>query len=498
MSALKPVIGPHSIISAQGESWKALRKRYNAGFAPSHLLTLLPGILDKTRLFLRNLDELAGTGQDFLMEPLCTNLTFDIIGSVIMDIDLKAQLAHTEQSQLVTLYRQLVESYTREEIGGVVSLNPVHKLRQYRLGKAVDRKLKELIIEKFEAGSSTMTNKKTRSVLALSLHDIDKLNPLLLQQTADQVKSFLFAGHDTTSIVLQWAFYELSRTPSALAKLRKEHDELFGPDSDPDVVAQMLLSRGDEVISKMAYTSAVIKEILRLYPPAATARRVPHGGGFFVKLPDGEEVCLDGMVLYNMHHAIQRDPEVYGSSSEIFRPERWLGNTDTSAADDDTSLSDSKAIPASGWRPFERGPRNCIGQELANLEARVILALAVRRYDFAKVDVGRLKIGSDKKPVLDETTGQYEVEDVLFNVSLLWLVDVMAFSADHVSDAADYIEAFRWDEDEGDTANMRGGHAKVRSRMKQRRCRSPKHDSTSLLVGENSRSKFNYSNHPQP
>ena len=73
-------------------------------------------------------------------------------------------------------------------------------------------------------------------------------------------------------------------------------------------------------------------------------------------------------------------------------------------------------MPASAWRPFERGPRNCIGQELANLEARVILASVARRYDFVKVGAGEVRLNERGEPVLNEK-GQYEVKSELFNVS---------------------------------------------------------------------------------
>jgi cytochrome P450 len=69
---------------------------------------------------------------------------------------------------------------------------------------------------------------------------------------------------------------------------------------------------------------------------------------------------------------IQRDPDVYGDTADDFVPERWLDDA-------------ASEIPASAWRAFERGPRNCIGQELAGLESRVVVALVARRYDFVKV-----------------------------------------------------------------------------------------------------------------
>lgn len=125
----------------------------------------------------------------------------------------------------------------------------------------------------------------------------------------------------------------------------------------------------------MPYSSAVIKEVLRLWPPAGTARMTIPGAGVAVKTPAGETYSLDGVHVYNCAIIIQRDPEVYGDSADYFVPERWL-----SGAGDH--------IPVSAWRAFERGPRNCIGQELATLEARIVLAL-VSKYDFVKV---RLKL----------------------------------------------------------------------------------------------------------
>lgn len=65
---------------AQGENWKFLRKRYNMGFAPQHLITLLKPILAKTDIFLNKLDNFAHSGVEFNFDVLCVNLTFDIIG----------------------------------------------------------------------------------------------------------------------------------------------------------------------------------------------------------------------------------------------------------------------------------------------------------------------------------------------------------------------------------------------------------------------------------
>lgn len=354
-----------------------------------------------------------------------------------MDEDFRAQLPKDQQSEIVSLYRQLVTSYNPSTQGGSFQWGIPYfstTLKRRSLSNRVDSLLRQKIREKFteKQRSQTQTQQsetkksKSRSILSLSLQDIDDLTPSILAQTSDQLKSFLFAGHDTTSILLQWAFYELSRTPRALNSTRNEVTQIFGPDPSPEIIKEALLSEqgGDALIQRMSYISAVIKEILRLYPPSGTARYQPPGSGFMVTLPDGKSLCLDGAVVYNCDTIVQRDEAVYGATKDEFYPERWLGDTDTSMAtnsdNNNTSLDEKKEktgrVPASAWRPFERGPRNCIGQELANLEARVVLACSVCRYDFTKVGRGAVKRGSDGKGVVNGN-GQFEVVSEMYNVS---------------------------------------------------------------------------------
>lgn len=72
----------------QGEEWKALRKRFNPGFAPQHLLSLLPAIVDKVSTFVGRLDDLAKTGAEFSLQRMATDLTFDVIGDLALDTDM--------------------------------------------------------------------------------------------------------------------------------------------------------------------------------------------------------------------------------------------------------------------------------------------------------------------------------------------------------------------------------------------------------------------------
>jgi cytochrome P450 len=333
-----------------------------------------------------------------------------IPGIVVLDVDFNAQdpTANAKASQgsiILHEFRGMLSFYDNDN--PYVRYNIFQRRRRRLQGERIDTSIRQVIRQKFvemkESQKSSGAVTKGKSVLLLSLQDLDHLTPEIETQTADQVKTFLLAGHDTTAILLQWALYMLSIHPPILAKLKDELDSVLGPEDGPSGAdpAAVLLERGDAVLSKLTYLSAVVKEILRLYPPAGSARMAAPGSGCIVRLDDGSDICVDGMVLYLCHYGIHRDTKIFGDDADAFRPERWLGDVDTSmntnddgadAAAHSASPAEKSAetkIPASSWRPFERGPRNCIGQELANLEARVILACTVRRYVFEKVGAGQ-------------------------------------------------------------------------------------------------------------
>lgn len=205
--------------------------------------------------------------------------------------------------------------------------------------------------------------------------------------------------------MLQWVFYELSRTPHALKAVRDELDEILEPQTDPRTICATLTQEGEHLLPRMHYINAVIKETLRLHPPASTVRMTDPGTGFIVRSRTGEEYNLDGTIMYSCQSIIQRDPVVYGDTADQWVPERWLGEA-------------AKSIPLSAWRPFERGPRSCIGLELANLESRIIISIMARKYNFIKTGLGESSLDKEGLPVLNEK-GQYKVKSELYNVSQL-------------------------------------------------------------------------------
>lgn len=186
-----------------------------------------------------------------------------------------------------------------------------------------------------------------------------------------QMKVFILAGHDTTSATLCYIFYLLSRNPSALQRVRAEHEELFGTDL---TTASAKIRENPHSLYRLPFTLAVIKESLRLFPIASAARE--GESGVFLS-QDGHQYPTEAFTLWCTHHAMHREP-LYWPQSDSFVPERWM-------VSDDNPLHPIKEA----WRPFKWGPRNCIGQELALLEIKLVLVMSLRRFNItASYDMG--------------------------------------------------------------------------------------------------------------
>ena len=159
--------------------------------------------------------------------------------------------------------------------------------------------------------------------------------------------------------------------------MEAEHESVFGLGaySALDILSQP--GYADELLGdKIPYTTAFIKETLRVHPPAGTARTVPEASKtsppFYVDI-DGHATAIDSLRVYNCQWIIHRNPLIWGEDAHIFNPDRWF---------DDEYMS---KLPPGAWRAFERGPRNCIGQELAMMEAKVVLCAVTRGLRFEKV-----------------------------------------------------------------------------------------------------------------
>ncbi|XP_068098545.1 cytochrome P450 4A6-like isoform X2 [Hyperolius riggenbachi] len=168
-----------------------------------------------------------------------------------------------------------------------------------------------------------------------------------------EVDTFMFAGHDTTATSLSWIFYCLAKHPEHQEKCREEITEVLG---DRNTVEW-------EDLSKMTYTTLCIKESMRLYPPVpGVARELKEP----ITFCDGRRLPKGAIVLLSIY-AMNRCPSVW-EDPEVFDPSRF-------------SPENSSNRHPYAFIPFSAGARNCIGQNFAMNELKVVLALALRKFE---------------------------------------------------------------------------------------------------------------------
>jgi cytochrome P450 len=170
------------------------------------------------------------------------------------------------------------------------------------------------------------------------------------RQLRDEVMTLFLAGHETTALTLTWACYLLAQKPEAESALHAELSEVLGGRA-PTV----------EDLPRLRYCEWVVKESMRLYPPAyAVGREAVRDcevGGY--RIPEG-------MQVFAFQWVVQRDARWY-EEPEAFRPERWREEV-------------ASRLPKFAYFPFGGGPRQCIGNFFATMEAVLVLATVAQRF----------------------------------------------------------------------------------------------------------------------
>jgi cytochrome P450 len=169
------------------------------------LITLLPCILEKSFGFLGHLNNFAKANQSFPLVHLTGNLTLDIITSVVIDVDFGAQNMD-QPSELIRAYQKLFQTYANEKLDLPWYFTPRTEWKRRQLARCVRRTLAAIVREAYanrRDRSVKYRSIKYRSILSLSLQDnADILTTRVVDEACDQISTFLFAGHDTTGILL--------------------------------------------------------------------------------------------------------------------------------------------------------------------------------------------------------------------------------------------------------------------------------------------------------
>ncbi len=226
---------------------------------------------------------------------------------------------------------------------------PLPQLRRAKEArKTIERVVKRIIEERRRTDAPAHDD---LLAMLLNAKDADTGEPMDDAQLRDEVRTIFLAGHETTSNALTWTWYLLARNPAAAKKLRAE-------------LARVLGGRVPTVddLPQLAYTKMVVEESMRLLPPvwAMSREAIADDEIDGYRIPAGSTVVLSQFIT-------QRHPDFW-EEPETFDPERFTPDR----------VNQRHRF---AYFPFGGGPRFCIGNNFAMLEAQLILATIAQHYE---------------------------------------------------------------------------------------------------------------------
>jgi cytochrome P450 len=347
---LRPVLG-NGLVNSEGEFWLRQRRLMQPAFSKASVNGYASIVTTQTAQALEPWRD--GAQLDIHQEM--NRLALGIVGKALMDVDLSGVLG-----EIAGPIEEAMHDFSSRFEGwfNPPSWVPTPRNRRAKRNVAkLDLVVNRIIRQRRESGHD---RGDLLSKLIAARDEVDQTG-MTDKQLRDEVMTLFLAGHETTANALSWTWFLLAQHPAAEAKLLEELNAVIGgrtPDASD--------------LPKLTYTDAVVKESMRLYPPVyAFSRRVLADatiGGYHV--PAGSAVIMSQWVLH-------RDPRWWDEPDQ-FRPQRWLDGQ-------------AKPRPDYAYFPFGAGPRGCIGNLFAMLEATLAIATIAPRFRFELIAPEKVK-----------------------------------------------------------------------------------------------------------
>jgi cytochrome P450 len=273
-------------------------------------------------------------------------LTLAAVGKTLFDADVESDA--DEVGEALTEVMELFD-YLMLPFSELLEKLPLPPQRRFLRARArLDAIVYRIIEERRRVGGD---RGDLLSMLLLAVDEEGDRTGMTNEQLRDEAMTLFLAGHETTANALTWTWHLLAQNPEAERRLHEELDAVLEGGRAPRV----------EDFAALRYTEMVVAETMRLYPPAWAIGRLAvedhEVGGY--PIPRGSLVLV---CQYVMH----RDPRFF-HDPERFDPERW-------------TVEAKAARPQFSYFPFGGGPRRCIGEGFAWMEAVLMLATLARRW----------------------------------------------------------------------------------------------------------------------
>jgi cytochrome P450 len=347
----RKVLG-NGLLTSEGSFWLRQRRLAAGAFHAERVAGYGSDMVESTTKMLDGWQN--GETRDIHADMM--QVTLDIVARTLFGADVTEQSDHIGESLLHALRSFSLNFGRRLPMPAWIptSGNRRAKAAVRGLNQVVDQIVRQRRAE----------NMPRKDLLSMMLHarDEDDGSQMTDSQLADEARTFLLAGHETTAISLSWSFYLLATHPQIQQALGEELDRELG--GRMPTAADM---------PKLKLTERVVLEAMRLYPPAFTIGREP-----LADFELGPYTIRAGTTIFMSQWVMHRDPR-YFDDPEKFDPDRWLPER-------------SAGRPKMAYFPFGGGPRVCIGNTFAMLESMLVLATVASRWSMRLVPAQEIKL----------------------------------------------------------------------------------------------------------
>lgn len=328
------------LLTSEGSHWVQQRKLIQPAFHRDRINGYGAVMVERTEHMLESWRD----GQTRDVHSDMMHLTMEIVVRTLFGSDVSAEDAAAVSDAFNVAVEQIAVRFRRPfRIPDWIPLPSNVKFN--RSVRELDRLMYSLI------RARRATSERGNDLLSMLVDARDENGQAMSdQQLRDEAITLFLAGHETTAIALSWTLYLLSQHPEVEAKL---HEELGR-------VLQGRVPTAEDV-QRLEYTNRVVLESMRLYPPAY---------GFGREALEDCEVAgyhvPAGSTVFMMPWLIHRDERWYTDPLR-FDPDRWANDF-------------AKKLPPFAYLPFGGGPRRCIGNSFAMMEAVLLLAAIGQRF----------------------------------------------------------------------------------------------------------------------